>query len=120
MANKKTQREMFNEIITFATEYEREDIVTFAKERIAVLDKKSQSKKATKAQEENEVLKDVIVDTLEVIGKGTVTDIIKANENLGEFSNQKISALLRQLVNAKTVDKTTEKGKSIFTLAERD
>ena len=118
MANKKTQREMFNEIITFANEYGREDIATFAKERIAVLDKKSSAKKPTKTQEQNEALKVVIIDTLTTMGGGTVTDIMKANDELGEFSNQKISSLLRQLVNDKLVNKTTEKNKSIFRIAE--
>ena len=43
MEKKITQKDMFNEVIALATANGREDIVKFAEERIAALDKKSAS-----------------------------------------------------------------------------
>ena len=40
MEKKMTQKEMFNEIIAFAQAGNRQDIVEFCQNRIAVLDKK--------------------------------------------------------------------------------
>ena len=116
MTNKMTQRDFFNEIIALAEANEREDIVEFAKGRIAVLDKKSANKKPTKTQEENEVLKGVILDTLTVDGV-TVSELQAKSEALADLSNQKVSALLRQMVADGTVVKTVDKKKSYFALA---
>ena len=118
MANKKTQRAFFNDIIALAEANNRADIVEFAQGRIAVLNRKSASRTPSKNQELNETLKTVIVDTLRTIGSGTVTTIQNANAELGGYSTQKITALVRQLVEAGTVIKTVEKKSSIFSLAE--
>ena len=48
----------------------------------------------------------------------TVTDFIKADERMAEYSNQKVSALMKQLVDAGKVIKATEKKKSYFKLAD--
>ena len=116
MTNKMTQRDFFNEIIALAEANEREDIVEFAKGRIAVLDKKSGNKKPTKTQEENEVLKGVILETLTNEGV-TVSELQSKNEVLGTLSNQRVSAILRQMVADGKVAKTIEKKKSFFSLA---
>jgi hypothetical protein len=117
MANKMTQRDYFKEIIALAEENGREDIVTFAQGRIEMLDKKAGSKKPTKTQAENVAIKDEILSVLTTVG-ATVTDIQAKSEMLGALSNQKVSALLRQMVEDGTVVKSTEKKKSYFALAE--
>ena len=116
MTNKMTQRDYFNEIIALAKANEREDIVEFAKGRIAVLDKKSENKKPTKTQEENEVIKGIILDTLSEEGV-TVSELQSLNDNLSSLSNQRVSALLRQLKDEGKVIKTVDKKKSYFSLA---
>ena len=116
MTNKMTQRDYFNEIIELAKANEREDIVEFAEGRIAVLDKKSSSKKPTKTQEENEVLKGVIMGALTVDGV-TVTELQGKDETLGSLSNQRVSALLRQLIADGKVVKNVDKKKAYFSLA---
>ena len=116
MTNKMTQRDFYNEIVALAEANEREDIVEFAKSRIAVLDKKSANKKPTKVQEENEVLKGVILDTLTNEGM-TVSELQSKNEVFAGLSNQKMSALLRQMVAENKVAKTVDKKKSYFSLA---
>ena len=114
---KMTQRDYFNEIIALAKANDRNDLVEFAEGRIAVLDKKSANKKPTKTQEENEVLKGVILATLTNEGV-TVTDLQSKNEELSALSNQRVSALLRQMIAEGKVVKTVDKKKSYFSLAE--
>lgn len=114
---KMTQRDYFNEIIALAEANEREDLVEFAKGRIAVLDKKSANKKPTKTQEENETIKGVILNTLSETGV-TVTELQNMSEVLSGLSNQKVSALLRQMVADGSVVKTVDKKKAYFALAE--
>lgn len=117
MANKMTQKDYFNEIIALARANDRMDIVTFAEGRIEALNKKSGSKKPTKTQEENVSLKEEIVSVLTSEG-ATVTEIQTKSEVLGTLSNQRVSALLKQLVEAGRVVKTIEKKKSYFSIAE--
>ena len=64
----------------------------------------------SKTQVENEKIKDVIYNTLvEISTPVTITELQKANEDLAVYSNQKISALLKQLVDSETVKKVVEK-----------
>lgn len=78
--------------------------------------KKKGSSKPTKTQLENEKVKDEILEVLTGAEGGmTCGEITKALE--GEYTSQKISALLRQLVGAEKVVKTTEKKVSRFELA---
>ena len=117
MTNKMTIKDYFNEVIALASANGRDDLVEFAKGRIAVLDKKAAAKKPTKAQEENEVIKAEILAVLTNEGK-TVTDIQALSETLSALSNQRVSALLRQLIADGSVVKTVDKKKSYFALAE--
>ena len=116
---KVTIKDMFNEIIALAEENGREDIVEFAKGRIAQLEKKSSNKKNPKS-EENEALKAVILDTMAGMEPSTVSAIMKANDEIGTYSNQKISAMLRQLENEGKVVKTKDKKTTIFALANAE
>ena len=72
----------------------------------------------TKTQKENEVLMETIVVALAEIDKPvTVTELIANGEGLDGYTNQKISALLRKLVEAGKVVKTIEKKKAYFSVA---
>ena len=115
MANKMTQRDYFNEIITLAQANGRQDIVDFAEGRIEALNKKSENRKPTKTQVENDALKERITAVLTAEGQ-TVTEILTALAEEG-LSNQKVSALLRQMVADGVAVKSTDKRKSVFTLA---
>ena len=50
----------------------------------------------------------------------TVTELLSKNEVLSTLTNQKVSALLRQMISEGTVAKTVDKKKSYFSLAEVD
>lgn len=77
---------------------------------------KGKAKKPTANQIANAAIAQTILDGLEV-GKGyTITDIQKNIEGLGDFTNQKISAIVRELVNGGLVARTVEKGKAYFSV----
>jgi Fic family protein len=111
MEKKMTKVEMFNAIKEVVAG--NQEMVTFIEHEIELLQKKSTNRKPTKTQEENKSLKNEILSVLTDEGM-TVTEIQKKSEILGEVSNQKVSALLRQLVEVGAVEKTTEKKKSFF------
>lgn len=75
------------------------------------------SKADTAKQVENDKLADIILETLmNSENPMTVTEMQKSNEELAEYSNQKISAIIRKLVESAQVIKTVEKKKSYFSV----
>ena len=80
-----------------------------------LLERKSSKSGQTKTQKENEILKEKIIETLQELDKySTITEIQTANAELSEYSNQKISALLKQLVDDKIIEKMIDKKKAYF------
>lgn len=120
MANKITKREVIGMMMNEEVVKANPTYVAYLENELALLDKKAQNKKATKTQEQNVGIKATILEVLATIGSGTVTDIQNGNEGLSALSNQKVSALVRQLVESGEVVKTTDKKKSIFSLAESE
>jgi phosphoribosylaminoimidazole-succinocarboxamide synthase len=116
MANttKKTQRDFFNEIIELATQNEREDIVGFCKERIAALDKKK-SATASKKNTANTELAEIVFEALAGIGEdATISQVMKQDDRLNELSNQKVTALMKSLVNDGRVERDNSGKKTVF------
>jgi hypothetical protein len=117
MATKKTVVEMFEEIKALCKTDEQK---AFIDKRIEITKKKNASGKGetakpTKAQIENEGIKDTIVSALKAVGKPiTISDLIKSSAELSVYSNQKISALLTQLLTARKVERTEVKGKAYY------
>lgn len=112
----KTKREKFEMIATLLAD--NAEIVDFCNHEIELLtNRKSHSKGMTATQKANVEVKAVIVNVLrEVETPLTVTEIL-TDERLAMYSNQKISALLRQLVDAHEVIKTIEGKKAKFAIA---
>lgn len=113
-----TKREMFVAIANVAEVAANEEMVAFINHEIELLDNRKTSKKGlTKTQKENEGVKAVIAEVLADTGeKMTVTELINDNR-LNGYTNQKISALLRQMVEAGKVVKTIEGKKAFFEVA---
>ena len=115
MTNKKmTKREMFEQI---KTNYNLTDAAkAFIDHELELLAKKNASeKKPTAQQVANEGLKQTIMDVLnENGGQMTVTDIQKSCAELADLSNQRISALLRQMKDDKQVERIEDKRKAYF------
>ena len=120
MENKKmTKKETINLLIdVLMGNKEVEDtqiFVDFLIHERESLEKKSSNSGQTKTQKENETIKEKIVETLRDLGKyATITEIQNANIELGTYSNQKISALLKQLVDNKEIEKVIDKKKAYF------
>jgi enhancing lycopene biosynthesis protein 2 len=117
MSKKKTQREFYNEILANYTLTEEHK--AFIEGRLKALDKKSAtgSKKPTATQVANEGIKSAILDNMIEGVEYTITDMIKNFEGLEDLSNQKVSALVNQLVKDNAIKRVTIKGRSHFTLA---
>ena len=99
---------------------DKDGAVEFIRNEMALLAKKnaSDSRKPTATQEANEKYKALILEFLSRQESGkTCTEIAKSVPELFDFNNQKIAALMRQLVESTMVNKTTVKGKSIFSIA---
>ena len=114
-----TKREMFAAIANVAEVAANEEMMAFISHEIELLDarKNSKSKGMTKTQKENEGVKAVIAEVLaESESKKTVTELI-SDERLNGYTNQKISALLRQMVEAGKVVKSIEGKKAYFEVA---
>ena len=120
MANKITKKEVINAMLADVAINGNATYVAYLENELALIEKKAANKKSTKTQEENKGIKSVILDTLTSIGSGTITDIQNANSDLAKLSNQKVSALVRQLVENGEVVKTTDKKKSIFSVTVAD
>ena len=78
--------------------------------------KNSAEKKPTATQVANEGIKGVILETL-ADKSMTITEMQKANSELAELSNQKISALLSQMIKANLVVRVEDKRKAYFSKA---
>ena len=125
--NKKiTKRDKFTAVLsmlntidpttTVADGITAEELVDFVNHELELLAKKnSADKKPTEKQTENNGIKEIILDVLcKDGGLLTVTDVQKASAELGELSNQRISALLRQLVADGYVERIEDKRKAYF------
>ena len=114
MAKKMTIVEQYEAIIGKVEGVLSAEEIAFFQERADLHAKKNASRKPTKAQAENEGIKTAILDFMEEGKSYTVTEIQKG---VGLESNQKASALIRQLKDAELVVRSEVKGKAYFTLA---
>ena len=85
-------------------------------------EKRSTPSKADKEKSaEHKAIADEIIlvlSTEETVTNGmTVSEMQKASDKLAEYSNQKISAILRKMVDSGTIVKTVDKKKSYFSIA---
>ena len=118
MENKMTKLQIVTMMLANAEISANEVFKAYLENEKALLEKKASNRKATKTQTENVGIKATILTVLEDFNKPmTITDIQGANEDLKALSNQKISALVKQLKDNGLVVKSVEKGKSLFSLA---
>jgi hypothetical protein len=113
MTKKMTKRDYFTQIMENynLTEDER----NFIKHELELLAKKnSAEKKPTAVQVANEGLKKAILDFMVEGQKYTITDLMKSVPELADLSNQRVSALVRQLKDSELVIRTEEKRKAYF------
>lgn len=116
MAKKMTIVEMYEAIMGKCEGVLSKEELEFLASRKDLVAKKNATRKPTptKAQEENEGIKAQILEYMSDGVSRTVTDIMKG---VGLESNQKTSALVRQLKEADLLVRTESKGKAWFTKA---
>ena len=119
MANKLTKKDYFGMIREIAERENRTDLVEFVDHEIELLNKKRANGGMTATQKANEDVKANIIKALIDIARPvTISELQGENAGMAEFSNQKLSALLKQLVDANTVVRTVDKKKAYFSVAE--
>jgi tetrahydromethanopterin S-methyltransferase subunit A len=103
MANKKTKKDFFKELYDFvenSTMANKNEVLGFIDHELELLDKKASAKGQTKTQKENVGIKGIIVNALANCEEPiTITELIANCEELNGYTNQKISALVKQLVD---------------------
>lgn len=124
MAEKKiTKREVVTMMLADENIKQNDMFVAYLENELALLTKKAENKKATKNQTENAEIKEVILSVLaEMSNGGRATDIMNAvksvdTEKYATLTNQRVSAILKQMVEEGTVVKTVDKKVSTFSLA---
>ena len=118
MAERKFKRDFYAELRELAEDAERKDLMEFIDHEVELLSAKSSKKTPTKTQKENEDIKKNILAALAKYDHPvTITDLI-ATETFAEYSNQKMSALLKQLTDGGEVVKTMNKKRAYFAIAK--
>lgn len=119
MTNKKiTKRERFESLLTIEAVKADQGLVDFINHELELLAKKNTSdKKPTAQQVANDGIKQAILDAMEENHFYTVTELQKSVPACAELSNQRVSALLRQMKEDKLIVRTEDKRKAYFSLA---
>ena len=116
MAKKMTKRDYFNELLNIAEVSANADLKAFVEHELELLAKKnSADKKPTAQQEANEVIK---ADILAVMSAEpnrlfTITELLKSVPSCADLTNQRVSALVRQMLNV-SIERIEDKRKAYF------
>ena len=124
MANKKVKRDYFMEIREIVKD--NAELVAFVDHELELLARKNTGNTQTKVQKENVAVAEMLLEELAKAGKTTITDLMNTSEviqnytleNGNKLTNQKISAIFKQQLEAGSITKTVEKKKSYFAIAE--
>lgn len=117
MANKKmTKRDYFNELLAITEVKSNKAMVDFINHELELLEKKNASKSSTetKTQKENAGIKENLLNEMETSRKYTISEMLKELACCKELTNQKVSALVRQLIAEGKVVRTEDKRRAYF------
>ena len=102
-----------------ATADNYDEVIAFIDHEVELLNRKnSAEKKPTAQQVANDSIKTAIAEGMEPNRLYTVTEIQKEIAECAELSNQRVSALLRQMKEDGIVTRTEDKRKAYFSIAE--
>lgn len=118
---KMTKKDYFNQLLAIPEVAEKNDLVDFINHQIELLDNRNKKKDGTvtKTQLEHRELMDKILNLMECDTGYTCGDLHKFL-NDPNISANKVSAMLKKLVDSGEIEKTTEKRKSIFTKRSKE
>lgn len=129
MEIKITKKMRFTEIREIMEELGKTDLIAFIDHEIELIDRKAENRKmgTSKKAVENDNITELIIRELKVIGKTTITNLLKQSEPLADYvteegnalSNQKITALLKPLVENGKVIRTVDKKTIYYELIEQ-
>ena len=109
-----TKREKFEMLLNVAEVKGNEMLVEFIEHEIELLARKNGSeKKPTAQQQANAQIQQAILNGMEVGKRYTITDLIKEIPECAELTNQRVSALVRQLMPT-YIERVEEKKKAYF------
>ena len=122
MTKRMTKREMFAmvmEVVENSATDNKAEMIDFINHELELLNRKSGKSGQTKTQKENEILKTEILEVFKEFDKPvTISEFCeRTSSEIGNLSNQKLSAMFNQLVKANLMVKTIDKKKSYFSLA---
>ena len=90
------------------------EVIAFIDHEVELLEKKnSADKKPTATQVANKSTQDAIYEGMESGKLYTITDLIKEIPELAEMTNQKVSALIKQMIDTR-VTRIEDKRKAYF------
>ena len=105
---KKTKRDLFNEVLVLVEG--NEELTNFVNHELELLDKKANRTGTTKVQKENAELVEKIYNAMvEIAEPVTISELQEKVDFVADLSNQKVSALLKKLVDAGRVARTKDK-----------
>ena len=114
---KMTKVQKFEMLASIPEVAENEMLVEFINREIELLQKKSGAeKKPTAQQVENQQIKSAILLAMEPELLYSVTEIQKLVPACAELSNQRVSALVKQMKEAGLLERVEEKRKAYFRL----
>lgn len=130
---KKAYFAIVKDIVEASNVDNKADIVAFLDHEVELLNKKSGKSKATPTQAANAVTLNVIKEVLSELDKPvTITELLtdvrlqsyieitKDGEKIIAMTNQKLSSLIKKLVDAHEVIRTEEKKKAYFSLPKAE
>ena len=114
-SKKLTKRDHFNALLNLTEVKSNPTLVDFIEHELELLAKKnSAEKKPTAVQVANEGIKDAIYDAMQENRLYTITEIIKEVAECADLTNQRVSALIRQMKDDGKVERIEEKRKAYF------
>ena len=116
MANTKkmTKRDHFNTLLALEEVKSNPTLVEFIEHELELLAKKnSAEKKPTAQQIANKGVQEAILEAMEPNRLYTITELIKEVPACAEMTNQRVSAIVRQMLDI-TVERVEEKRKAYF------
>ena len=112
---KLTKRDHFNALLAIEEVAQNPTLVEFINNELDLLARKnSADKKPTAVQQANEELKEAIYNFMTSDDKYTISMLIKEVPECADKSNQKVSAIVSQMVTEGKVEKVIEKRVSYF------
>ena len=114
-SKKLTKRDHFTALLNLSEVKSNPTLVDFIEHELELLAKKnSAEKKPTAVQVANEGIKDAIYDAMQENRLYTITEIIKEVAECADLTNQRVSALIRQMKDDGKVKRIEEKRKAYF------